>query len=57
MTSATVTQMKCACSSCVCIVSIGDAIQKGGKYYCSDACANGHPSGSGCSHQGCECHA
>ncbi len=57
MTVATVTHMKCACSSCVCIVSISDAIQKEGKYYCSDACANGHTEGSGCSHHGCECHA
>ena len=56
MTATTVTQMKCACTSCVCIVSISDAIQKAGKYDCSDACANGHPNGSGCSHQGCECH-
>ena len=57
MTAATVTQMKCACASCVCIVNISDAIQKDGKYYCSDACANGHPHGAGCSHHGCECEA
>ncbi|MDJ0510654.1 MAG: metallothionein [Crocosphaera sp.] len=56
MTAVTVNQMKCACSSCVCIVNISDAIQKEGKYYCSDACANGHSEGSGCSHHGCECH-
>ena len=57
MTAATVNQMKCACASCVCIVNVSDAIQKEGKYYCSDDCANGHPDGSGCSHHGCECHA
>jgi hypothetical protein len=57
MTSATVNQMKCACSSCVCVVNLSDAIQKEGKYYCSDACASGHPDGVGCSHHGCECHA
>jgi hypothetical protein len=57
MTAATVTQMKCACTSCVCIVNLSDAIQKDSKYYCSDACATGHSSGAGCSHHGCECHA
>ena len=57
MAAPTVNQMKCACSSCVCIVNISDAIQKEGKYYCSDACAHGHPDGAGCSHHGCECHA
>lgn len=52
----TVTQMKCACDSCLCVVPVGDAIQKEGKYYCSNACANGHASGQGCGHSGCECH-
>jgi len=52
----TVTQMKCACDSCLCVVPIGDAIQKEDKYYCSDACAQGHPAGQGCGHSGCGCH-
>ncbi|HAT12752.1 MAG TPA: metallothionein [Microcoleaceae bacterium UBA11344] len=52
----TVTQMKCACSSCLCIVSLSAAIEKGGQYYCSSACADGHPNGTGCGHTGCECH-
>ena len=52
MTTATVTQMKCACPSCLCIVNISDAISKEGKYYCSDACAKGHSEGAGCSHAG-----
>ncbi|MGB3517813.1 MAG: metallothionein [Elainellaceae cyanobacterium] len=52
----TVTQMKCACESCLCVVDLSSAIQKDGKPYCSEACANGHPSGSGCGHTGCECH-
>lgn len=56
MTATTVTQMKCACPSCVCIVNLSEAIAKDDKYYCSDACANGHQNGAGCSHQGCECH-
>jgi len=51
----TVTQMKCACPSCLCIVNLSDAIEKEGKTYCSTACADGHPSGSGCGHTGCEC--
>ncbi|MEM1366541.1 MAG: metallothionein [Cyanobacteria bacterium P01_H01_bin.15] len=50
-----VTQMKCACPSCVCIVDVASAIKKDGKNYCSDACSAGHPSGSGCGHEGCGC--
>lgn len=56
MATATATQLKCACESCVCIVNVTDAVLKDGKYYCGDACANGHPDGVGCSHAGCECH-
>ncbi len=51
----TVTQQKCACSDCVCIVEIKEAIQKDDKNYCSDACAEGHSSGTGCGHTGCDC--
>lgn len=51
----TVTQQKCACSDCVCIVNIDDAITKDDQNYCSDACANGHGAGSGCEHAGCDC--
>jgi len=52
---ATVTQMKCACESCLCIVDLSTALQKDNKYYCSEACANGHTSGQGCGHTGCGC--
>ncbi|WP_094676855.1 metallothionein [Hydrocoleum sp. CS-953] len=51
----TVTQMKCACESCLCIVSIESAVKKNGQNYCSEACANNHPDGAGCGHEGCEC--
>lgn len=52
----TVTQMKCACESCLCIVSTDSAVEKDEKFYCSDACANGHPDGRGdCGHKGCNC--
>lgn len=52
----TVTQMKCACETCLCIVNpSADAIEKEGKYYCSDSCANGHADGKGCGHSGCGC--
>ncbi|MEQ9672007.1 metallothionein [Coleofasciculus sp. G2-EDA-02] len=53
----TATQTQCACDSCECMVSNDSAVQKDGKYYCSDACANGHPNGAGCGHSGCACHA
>ncbi|MGL5081962.1 MAG: metallothionein [Microcoleaceae cyanobacterium] len=53
----TATQLKCACQPCLCIVSLEQAIQKDGQYYCSDACASGHVDGSkGCGHTGCNCH-
>ncbi|HIK36427.1 MAG: metallothionein [Geminocystis sp.] len=57
MTTTTVTQMKCACPSCLCIVDISSAIEKGGQYYCSTACAEGHKDGDSCGHHGCNCHA
>ncbi|MDA0265706.1 MAG: metallothionein [Cyanobacteria bacterium] len=53
----TVTQMKCACDDCLCIVDISSALQQEGQYYCSETCANGHSAGgSGCGHTGCNCH-
>jgi len=51
----TVTQHKCACRDCVCIVNIDDAIKKDGQTYCSDACATDHATGAGCGHGGCKC--
>ena len=51
----TVTSMKCACENCLCVVSLEDAIAKNGKYYCCEACANGHVNENGCEHQGCGC--
>ena len=52
-----VTQQVCACDTCVCIVNIDDAVKKEEKNFCSDACADGHPDGSGCGHSGCACDA
>ena len=57
MSTATMTQMKCACPSCLCIVNISDAVANTGQYYCCDACANGQPNCPGCSHDGCNCQA
>jgi hypothetical protein len=52
----TVTQIKCACETCLCIVNPdAGAIEKEGHYYCSEACANGHVDGKGCGHSGCGC--
>lgn len=48
--------IKCACPSCVCVVTLSEAIEKGGQYFCSTGCADGHVQGTGCGHQGCECH-
>ncbi|AFY79073.1 Prokaryotic metallothionein [Pleurocapsa sp. PCC 7327] len=54
-TMTTVTSMKCACESCLCIVSLENALQKNGKYYCCEACADGHVNEKGCGHTGCTC--
>lgn len=43
-----VTQVKCACGTCLCVVSIEDAIIKDNKPYCCEACANGHADGEVC---------
>ncbi len=52
----TVTQMKCACEQCLCVVDTSSAVEKSGKYYCSQACADGHQNGEkGCGHTGCGC--
>lgn len=53
---ATVEMVKCACSDCVCVVGAAKAIERDGRLYCSDACADHHPDGVGCHHAGCECH-
>ncbi|MEM6904030.1 MAG: metallothionein [Pseudomonadota bacterium] len=50
-----VTQQKCACDDCVCIVAVDDAINHDGRNYCSQECASGHPNGAGCDHAGCKC--
>ncbi len=50
-----VTQQKCACTDCVCIVNVNDAVKKDDRNYCSESCAEGHKGGSGCEHQGCSC--
>ncbi|MEL6223299.1 MAG: metallothionein [Cyanobacteria bacterium J06627_8] len=52
---ATATQLKCACEPCSCIVDTSKAVQKGDKYYCSDACASGHADGAACAKSGCGC--
>ncbi len=51
----TVTQMKCACEPCLCVVDTSQALEKDGKFYCGEACANGHQNGAGCGHTGCGC--
>ncbi|MCC5809664.1 MAG: metallothionein [Ectothiorhodospiraceae bacterium] len=49
-------KVKCACADCKCMVTPDKAIKRAGKPYCGEPCANGHASGSGCGHTGCDCH-
>jgi hypothetical protein len=51
----TSTTHKCDCGPCLCEVDLTTAIQKDGKYYCSEACANGHEGGTCCSQPTCNC--
>ena len=51
-----ITHQKCACADCVCIVEVKNAVKKSDRAYCSETCADGHPSGAGCNHAGCGCH-
>ena len=46
----------CACSDCTCEVTENHKVVQDGKLFCSDACANGHPNGTGCCNNTCECH-
>ncbi|MEO1089742.1 MAG: metallothionein [Pseudomonadota bacterium] len=55
-TTVEVTQVKCACTDCVCVVATDNAVVKDGRYYCCDACADGPNSREGCNHAGCKCH-
>ncbi len=50
-----VTLMKCACDTCLCVVSTEEAIENEGKYFCSKGCAEGHKTVKGCAHNGCGC--
>jgi metallothionein len=50
-----VTLMKCACQTCLCVISTADAVNKSNKYYCSQACAEGHKTMKGCASNGCGC--
>ncbi|TAG07611.1 MAG: metallothionein [Verrucomicrobia bacterium] len=52
----TITQTKCACTDCECEVREGHHVAKNDKDYCSEACADGHPSGEGCCENSCHCH-
>ena len=49
-------EVKCACSDCKCSVSAEHAVQRDGKTFCCEACANGHKDHAGCEHDGCGCH-
>lgn len=56
MASVNVELVKCACSDCVCIISITKAVTRDERAYCCDDCADGHKDHKGCDHAGCPCH-
>jgi len=46
---------QCACSGCTCSCSADNAIERDGKRYCSQACADLHPNGQPCPSSSCHC--
>jgi hypothetical protein len=56
MSEIIVDRVKCACSDCVCIVSVDNGVKQDGRIYCGEVCADHHKSGAGCHHAGCTCH-
>ena len=52
---ANATLVKCDCDRCNCEISLEEAIKKDGKYYCCEACANGHKNDESCKMSGCSC--
>lgn len=49
------TLVKCSCGRCSCEISLEQAIEKENKYYCCQACANGHTSDASCKMSDCHC--
>ncbi|WP_298957692.1 metallothionein [uncultured Methylobacterium sp.] len=56
MASVDVEMVKCACTDCVCIVSLEKAVMREERAFCCDECADGHKDHQGCEHAGCTCH-
>ena len=48
-------QVTCDCPHCECTMDVNDAVERGGKYYCGEACASGHQYEDTCGHEGCGC--
>ncbi|QNI58681.1 metallothionein/ family 14 [Synechococcus sp. BIOS-U3-1] len=44
----------CACEPCDCTVTPNSAVEKDGKVFCSQPCADGHAGGDQCCNS-CEC--
>ena len=53
--SVTIEQVKCACTDCVCVVNVERGVERDGRIYCGDVCADHHKSEVGCRHAGCTC--
>ena len=47
--------VKCACDRCNCEISLESAIKKEDKFYCCEACANGHANDESCKMSDCNC--
>ncbi|KQQ55652.1 hypothetical protein ASF84_09965 [Pseudomonas sp. Leaf127] len=52
--SATTTEL-CACPGCTCSVNAHAPVERDGKTWCSEACADHHPNGAPCPSDNCHC--
>ena len=52
--SVIIDQVKCACSDCVCVVSVDEGVKRDGRIDRGEPCADHHKSGAGA---GCACRA
>jgi len=48
-------QVECECPNCECVMDMMDVVERDGRYYCGEACANGHRDEPTCGHNGCQC--
>lgn len=49
------TDQTCACPDCTCGTTADQAVERDNQRFCSEACADQHPSGEPCPSESCTC--